>query len=187
MFKNDQKQIEEFASKSPENTARVIEFVLISIRRNFANVEDIMTKRCEVGLMGITSKGIDYAYDNAIALHALINDPNMTVRDKLLGVCQVPGLGVPKAGFVLQLCLGKAGCLDTHNLRNFNLQASDFKLTNNLAKNIVIAQTYLDVCEKLGGCEVLWDQWCDFIAERWAYKWPSSEDVSNAHVRGIVF
>ena len=187
MFKTDQKAIARFAAKSPKNTARVIEFVLVSIRRNFAQVEHHMTGEMPInGLMGTTSRGIQYAKDNALELHALINDPHMTLRDKLLGVCAVPGLGIPKAGFVLQLCLGQAGCLDTHNLREFSLKASAFSLTKSVAGNQRKAQVYLDCIEKLGGSEFLWDFWCRFIADRHKGLWKSAQAVSKSHVRAIV-
>lgn len=186
MFKTDQPQIQAFAKKSPKNTARVIKFVLVSIRRNFAQVEDIMTGKCEPNMMSLTKEGIAYAEEHALELHSIIHDSRMPLHDKLLAVTRVPGLGLPKAGFVLQLCCGEVGCLDTHNLRNFGLDAKDFKLTKNMAKNIERAKVYVDCCRKEGGCEYLWDQWCEFIAERWASKWNDAKDVSHAHVRGIV-
>jgi len=184
MFKTHQSEIQEWSKESPKNTAKVVKFVLVSIQRNFACVEDICKNKKSIsGFTTSTEKGFEYADNHAIEIHALVHGAGSD-RDKLLGLTAIHGLGIPKAGFVLQLCTGKGACLDTHNLKKFALEAKHFKLPKSQERRNVIAQTYLDICDKLGGSEYLWNQWCTFIAEvRWPTLWESAEDCSHAHVR----
>lgn len=187
MFASHQKEIAAFAKQSPANTARVIEFVLVSIRRRFDLVKPMMKGECEVNTLDITKRGIQYARDNAIDLHAALFGEGMSNRDKMLALLAVPGLGIPKAGFVMQLCCGVVGCMDTHNLRRFNLDAKDFKSQGSVAAITKRIDAYMRVCEKAGGCEYLWDSWCELIAEKYPALFTDAEHVSRDHVDGIVF
>ena len=184
MFKTHQSEIQEWAKQSPDNTAKVVKFVLVTIQRSFHCVEDICKDKKSIkGFTASTEKGFTYADENAIEIHALVHGPG-TDRDKLLGLTAIHGIGIPKAGFILQLCTGRGACLDTHNLRKFSLEAKHFKLGKTQAGREKVAQTYLDICQKLGGSEYLWDQWVHFIAvDRWPQFWSSAEDCSHAHVR----
>ena len=160
MYDTHQKQIADYAKTGPDATARIIKFVLISIRRRFDCVAPIMRDEVQIGLMDTTKEGIAYAEEHKIRLHAAIHDKYTSLLDKLLVVREVPGLGLPKAGFVLQLATDNPiiACQDSHNLKRFELKASVFSTSGQSAAVIRRkAQTYIELCEKLGGSRELWD------------------------------
>jgi len=45
----------------------------------------------------------------------------------LRGIVELPGFGVVKAGFWVQLACGSVGCLDRHNLRRAGLRENTFE------------------------------------------------------------
>jgi hypothetical protein len=105
----------------------------------------------------------------------------------MLAVLAVPGLGIPKAGFVLQLVCGRVGCMDSHNMRKFALSPKDFRASGSINAVTKRVDAYINVCQKVGGCEYLWNQWCEFIAEKYPDKFSSADHVSQVHVSSIVF
>ena len=106
----------------------------------------------------------------------------MALAEKLLVVASINGIGIVKAGFVLQLCLGKVGCLDVHNLRRFGLSPTAFKMGKvKYDTALGKAKLYIKICEDLGGCEYLWDSWCNLLAEKYPNKYKDGQHVSRLH------
>tara|TARA_R100001530_G_scaffold68397_1_gene48665 strand:- start:961 stop:1458 length:498 start_codon:yes stop_codon:yes gene_type:complete len=111
--------------------------------------------------------------------------------DLIMLFLEIPGFGLPKAGFCVQLVAGKAGCLDVHNIRKYLpnedarkgtpswLQTSGNSIKTKRKKAIM----YLELCDAIGGARFLWNQWCDHISsEPWAkYVFPTGYDVSEVH------
>lgn len=93
---------------------------------------------------------------------------------------RVPGIGLAKGGFMLQMCYGLSGCLDTHNVTRFGLPerryASGHKDTDTRR-----ASEYNEVCARLGGTAELWDTWCEYLAERDG-RYLSAQEVSRLHL-----
>ena len=109
------------------------------------------------------------------------------VNDLMRDYLAVPGLGLVKAGFVVQLLVGEAGCMDMHNLARLGLDPDEFDIPKRadpeeqlLVINECIAH-YLYMCEKFGGSEHLWNGWCEFVAETYR-TYDDAEDVSRRHV-----
>ena len=186
MFKTDQKAIETFAKQDANNVAEVCRFVLLTIQRNFAFVKPIMRGECEINTTEITKKGIAWAKDNAEFLYNACYGEGLTDAERLLLITTCPGLGLPKAGFVLQLCTGKTGCLDSHNIKRFGLKASAFSISGaSQATRLKKAQKYVETCQRHGGSESLWDSWCDYVAKRHPKLWNDGEQVSKAHCQSF--
>jgi hypothetical protein len=65
---------------------------------------------------------------------------------------RIPGLGLPKAGFMCQLCAGLVGCMDVHNIRMYGLNIKDLTLAKNpkgdkaKATNLTKIVNYIDLC-----------------------------------------
>jgi len=188
MFNTDQAHIGEYARASAENTARVVEFVLTSIQRHFQYVKPIMLREKTVAKMPNIQKGIDWAYEHADKLYAACFTPGLTSAERLILLTACPGLGLPKAGFVLQLCTGAVGCMDVHNLRRFGLKASTFSTSSKTSAQLLHkkAQLYVDTCERMGGSAYLWDSWCQLIADKYPRVWRDAEHVSNEHANCFV-
>jgi hypothetical protein len=95
----------------------------------------------------------------------------------------VPGLGLPKAGFVVQLWNGGAGCIDVHNIRAYNTPTSMLRMPTNASRALRARKIseYLDLCEGIGS-EHLWDAWCEGISQRSTRFFTDAHSVSEAHV-----
>ena len=102
---------------------------------------------------------------------------------------QVPGLGLPKAGFMTQLVMGKGGCMDVHNIRKYLPEVDSSKGTPSRWQTSGQSEEtkkrkavdYLGFCKLAGGAKGLWDQWCDFIAEQYPDAFESGDHVSKLH------
>jgi hypothetical protein len=187
MFNTHQKDIGKFARKSPENTAQVILVDLLSIQQQW---DQVGRQVLDVKANGLKSKylfgskrgGWEFILANKKELHKAIFSRTMPLAEKLLAVASIPGIGIVKAGFVLQLCIGKVGCLDVHNLKRFGLKASAFKLGKvKYDTALGKAKLYIKLCEDLGGSKYLWDSWCDLLAEKYPTKYKNGQHVSRLH------
>ena len=187
MFSKHQPNIEEFARQNSDNFAQVVLFVSATIQQMFHTVPAIMDDVREHGLdskhlWGSKQDTWRYTLENKdLLFEAVFSD--MDLEDKLLSIAEIPGIGLVKAGFVLQLCTGEVGCLDVHNLRRFGLSAQTFKLGK--VKYLTArkkASLYIKTCLECGGSETLWDEWCQLIADKYPQRWKNDANrVSEAH------
>ena len=162
MFSKHQPNIEEFARQNSDNFAQVVLFVSATIQQMFHTVPAIVDDVREYGLdskhlWGSKQDTWRYTLENKdLLFEAVFSD--MDLEDKLLSIAEIPGIGLVKAGFVLQLCTGEVGCLDVHNLRRFGLSAQTFKLGK--VKYLTArkkASLYIKTCLECGGSETLCD------------------------------
>jgi hypothetical protein len=197
MYKTHQPRISRFALQSADNMAKVMTMVSLSIQQPWYAVgkqlQDVMTEgRKSRFLWGSKGKLFDYVQKHKADLFVSLHDykkKRITLAELLVRFAEVDGLGLVKAGFVLQLCLGKVGCLDIHNLRMYGVNPSDFKYGKNatLETKLRKAELYIAMCEKLGGSEKLWDTWCDNLAQnpRCRKYFTSKHHVSRVHCEFI--
>lgn len=98
----------------------------------------------------------------------------------------VRGLGLAKGGFLVQLAFGASGCLDTHNLARWGLDARRFRVDGASARTR--EQRVRDYCEtvdRCGGTAVLWDAWCDYVAAQNPGLYECGDHVSALHPRAL--
>ena len=194
MYKRDQYEIQRACESVPKCTREAMLFVSRSIRNHFSRLNKITEEERTLGIQAPSLKqkikrdAFEYIHANYKQLHKDIFDPDLSLAEKILSVSSIPGIGIVKAGFVLQLCIGKVGCLDTHNLRMFGFSDSAFKFSKTTTRNTALAKArlYIETCEKLGGSEFLWDNWCEFIASKYPKHFTSADQVSQMHVDLIV-
>ena len=192
MFIEHQPQIAEYAIKSPDNMCRVIDEALLSIQQPWHNVGTMLKDVDDTGieskyLFGSKRPGFEYIRYNKHNLYNVIFYKDMTLEERLLHVAGTPGLGLPKAGFVLQLCTGEVGCLDVHNLNRVGLSPNVFKLGKvKYDTALKKAHLYIKTLEDLGGCEYLWNSWCVFMADKYPKRYRDAEHVSQLHVDYVV-
>lgn len=192
MFTTHQKAIGRWGRKSPDNTSWIIAMVLLSIQQHWDQIGNQLIDLKENGLdckylFASKRSGWDYVVANKKELHEAIYSRNLPMAEKLLAVASIPNIDLIKAGFVLQLCIGKVGCLDVHNLRRFGLKPQTFK-TYGLKYDTALgkAKLYVKVCEDLGGCEYLWNSWCDLLAEKYPNKYKNGQHVSRLHKDYVI-
>jgi len=180
MFSTHQSTIADFALGSNVGLERTFRLVFLSIRQPFHSMAKQMRDVDENGLQspylfGWKRDGLAFVRANASALRDKLKavPAGYGDADTLLQIASVPGLGLVKAGFVLQLACGAVGCLDTHNLQRFGLNANAFKYgagaSDALKRKKALA--YLDACWRAGGCESLWNGWCEHVAAQTLAFW----------------
>jgi len=197
MFQNHQTKISQAAlsDSSGKMLGKVMTMVILSIQQPWFNIETMMLDVEHNGieskyLWGMKHDAYKYILRNREDIRqSMIKylDGKMELSELLLIVASCPSLGLVKAGFVIQLCLGEIGCLDLHNLRRFGLSASTFKYGANATYALMKrkAELYIDTCNKLGGCEYLWDSWCDYLAEKNPKKFRNGNHVSELHATAL--
>lgn len=193
MYKRDQAAIERWC-KNPDKLLTVGTMVLLSIRMQWVGVG---TQMADVRANGANSKclfgwkreGYIYLRDNRKALYRKVRmyragklELGCLIREFL----KVPGLGLAKAGFVVQLLVGEAGCLDMHNVERFGLTPEAWrirKLTRTADQVREIddkIELYLGLCHTCGKSEKLWDDWCAHLNDN-VSTFESADDVSRRH------
>jgi len=194
MFERDQALIAEYAQASPENMAGVYRFVLATIQQPLEQVGEIKAdfeEKGEASRYAFASKrtALQWLADpaNVDSMYAIAMARKEAGRDALLAVfAELPGLGIVKAGFMVQLCFGVSGCLDTHNMKRLDINpnrfaAARYKGAKTEATKQAIRDEYHAAVDRLGGCEALWNSWCDYVATLRPAKWESGDVVSRYH------
>ena len=194
MFSEHQTAIGAYARSNPDNCIRVLDFVHQTIRTPFYMVgfrmEDIERKGLDSVYLKNATKRKAFKGLRVIKtqLYEDIFSDDMSTEEKLLILSGTPGLGIAKSGFALQLCIGKSGCLDVHNLRRFNIDENTFKLRDNTKYDTALnkARLYTETIKKLGGTEKLWNDWCKLIAHLYPKHYDNASHVSRLHVDFIL-
>lgn len=92
----------------------------------------------------------------------------------------VPGLGMVKGAFAVQMLYNELGCIDVHNLRELGA-----------SKNAVVGKTqnkrrgYLEL-QSVKTSEEWWNDWVVFIAKRYPGQFDSGDYVSRLHALAVV-
>ena len=193
MYKTHQPRIQKYALASADNMSRVIYMVSLSIQQPWYAVGNQLNDVDNLGLKsryawGMKAQTIGHVQKHKqelfLALHEY-KSGEIDLPELLVTFASVSGLGMVKAGFVLQLCLGEVGCLDVHNLRMYNVNPNMFKFGKAAthATKRKKAELYIAMCEKLGGSNVLWDNWCEALAQnpRCRDRFTSKHHVSRVH------
>ena len=193
MFKQHQPIIEKYARQNPDNLEKVLVFVLTTIQKRLSTC---VAQRKQINILGVNSVCLNgrkqRTYKEIVATKAYLYDKifsdDISNAEKLLEITSIYGIGTVKAGFIMQLCLGEIGCLDVHNLKRFGLSPNVFKVSDKMPQATAIrkANFYIKTCEDLGGCEYLWDSWCQYLAEIYPNIYTDANDVSDLHVNCII-
>jgi len=188
MFVTHQKKIGRSCRKDPLTTKWYCHLPVLSIQRHFHQMPFMLDEVHKSGarakcLRGYKKKGYQYIEKNYVKLHSVIFSSDLTDAEKIVELLAIPNIGIVKAGFILQLCIGRVGCLDTHNLAKYGIDSAEFKVGKPFKYETALkkAEKYVDLCIKLGGCEFLWNQWCNDMALRYPTKYKNGNHVSRVH------
>jgi hypothetical protein len=193
MFAEHQPLIREYAMQSADHTADVGYFVLATIQQQFSVVRESYWDMKDKGLdskfaWGSKAAGMKRIQATKEGIYKDMFGHSLSNGELLLSIASIPGLGLVKAGFYIQLCTGCMGCLDVHNLKRFGLDRKTFLVPESLSWETALgkANMYLQTIEKCGGSEYLWDSWCDYIAALYPKKFRNGEHVSQCHVDYLI-
>jgi len=193
MYKDDQTRIMRWC-KNPDKFLTVATMVLLSIRMQWVGVGNQMADVRKHGskslcLWGFKLEGYKHLRDNRHKLYAKVRDyraRRCQLVDLMREFVKVPGLGLPKAGFLTQLMVGEAGCLDMHNIARFDLDPKVWVIRPRVDPDAQVREIddkielYLHLCALCGGSETLWDEWCEHLNDR-VGTFHNADDVSRRH------
>lgn len=205
MYAQHATAIQRYAQQSPECLEHVIQFVAFTIHTQFdvaaEQVRDMRNGEPDVRYANnvkATGYTINWIEDNResvwMTLETLYNAayPDEDTADLMLSylATNIPGLGLVKAGFALQLTYGMSGCLDTHNLNRFDLKvwagrSRNFKFLKTGKARYNRVRQYNQACDDCGGTAALWDTWCDYVAKRWPMRYANGFEVSALHCEAL--
>jgi len=188
-FKEHMRECQLYCQKSPTHMINAALMAMLSARQSWSQVGEQMA---DVKVNGLASKylfgykraGYKYLLDKKDGLFSRTLAQASNELELLDLWATVPGLGLAKAGFTVQLITGAVGCLDSHNMRLYDVPASLLRLPNTLSTHArrVKIEVYRELCKSLGGSASLWEQWCLLMAAKYPTKFKSATVVSAAHV-----
>ncbi len=176
---------------------RGVMFAVCSIRQPTVNVPDQLGilfdgDEGENPLFGHKFKAWEYISDNSrvallwkkLNLFAVLNrfdgvTPTRGATEAaMLCMLEVPGLGIVKSAFVLQLMGFDVACLDSRNVTREGRQPRAFRTDGRNAASLrPKVSLYLD--ETYGKAAHYWDAWCADVAEAYHL---TAEEVSALHL-----
>lgn len=199
MFNRDATAIATHAIASPAGLLDVVVFTLCTIQQPLQQVAMQRADIAKVGaasrfLFGFKRAGFEYASEHQgfmwrVALDILARPDNADRKaDLIQHFMQVPGLGMVKAAFVVQMLGGGTACLDTHNLKALGMTESAVKVSAKLKPETARAKVlaYVKLCDDTGGSEFWWDKWCNFVAGRRGSPLKTGDAVSAYHVDAVI-
>lgn len=194
MYKRDTKRIKEYAEEiGPDGLLAVGAFVLSTIQTPLSRTGDMVA---DIKLKGTDSPhlwgnkrgGYHHLWVYRKELYDLLITRRVGREDAMFRLLAVPGLGLPKAAFLLQ-CVGyETACIDSHNLKRYNLNPNVTKV-GRVKPDTVIKKVdnYLTLCDNIGSSESHWNDWCKYVAGNRVNKLlPTADEVSAYHYKAIT-
>lgn len=174
---------------SPDIFARGIMFAVLSARVQFPKVPDQMkcVKRNgdqSPALWSWKMDAFNYVEEHKQSLFGLVAHETNT-RWALEELCRIPGLGIVKGAFVLQMLGHDIACLDVRNIERENLNPRAYR-SDGKARKIGGAfrrKIARYVAQTKGRAQELWNVWCEDVAADYGF---TAEQISAMHVDAIV-
>tara|TARA_R110002020_G_scaffold333628_7_gene549059 strand:- start:1248 stop:1847 length:600 start_codon:yes stop_codon:yes gene_type:complete len=193
MYSQHQPMIQNYARTSITNWNHTATFVVATIRIRLVEAVEAHTKLVKTGsinprvFFGFKNSSLDYLNSfegHNCARWALAEDNPATV---VAIYSRIPGLDIVKAGFLATLTHGVGGCLDSHNIKLYNLKPRSFRTHHKMLwdTRLAHADRYIKLCDKLGGTEKIWDNWCSHIAAKYPQTYKDGGEVSQFHTHYI--
>lgn len=201
MFKRDAVHIRTEALKSPEVMARALVFAIVTANAplrhavnaalwiraqgtSFLTLSYGDLTLADKSYMGAAMTGAKLAWTQSVIAsrdslykHFLTMDA-VSFWNLLLDT--VPGLGMVKGAFAVQMLYNELGCIDVHNLRELGL---DRKAVAGKTRNK--REQYLAI-QSVKTSEAWWNDWCDFVADKYKTQFDSGDYVSRLHAIATV-
>lgn len=201
MFKRDAVQIMEAARKSPEVTAQAIIFAIVTANATLKHAvntalwilrkgdafleltyEDLTVADKSYMASAMTRNKfafVQYVLKNRRVIYAKYQELEAIEFWHYL-LDSVPGLGMVKAGFVVQMLYNELACIDIHNLRVLGVEK---KLVEGKSKKR--REGYLELQARKTS-EEWWDSWVALVAEKYPYYYHDADEVSRLHVKAVM-
>ena len=188
MFKEHNPRINDYAQSNAERFSRTIMMVALSIQQPWSSVGNQIESMLDEGkasrfVWGNKAKTYEWLKANGEDLYQRVMDLE-TTSERMLALTEIPGMGLVKAGFIMQLVFGEVGCIDLHNIKLYGVEPKRLAWSNSLKTETKIKKIvgYLELCQQLGGSEFLWDEWCYHLASKNPNNFVDGDQVSAVHL-----
>ncbi len=195
MFKDHNKALNTFIQASPDNLFRAGLFVISSIRQPLSTLENqladiYINKENSKHLWGFKYQSYldlvehkQFLYDELLKLYHSDLD-NYLDNALVLIADNITGLGLVKAGFLIQLAFGEIGCIDSRNKEQFGITRNTLRYAKNTSLDIRLnkAFKYRKLSASIGPCSFLWDNWCTELALSSPETYINGHEVSKSHL-----
>lgn len=194
MYARDVPKIKQFVKDTgPQGLLSVGAFVLSTIQTPLSRTKEMVSDIREKGLnsphlWGSKRGGYHHLWVYRKELHEMLVRSPVSPEDAVFRLLAVPGLGLPKASFLLQ-CIGyPVACLDSHNLRRFGVPTTVTKVGRVKPQTIrQKIQQYQQACDQHGDSEFWWDSWCEYVSgNRYNKSLGDADKVSAYHYEAIT-
>lgn len=183
MYQNHVPTIAAAIRHDPRVFRDAVMFAVVSARTQFITVPGQMLElelrgRKAKCLWSWKSAAYDFMHANAQELHREIM-PLMCPELALRRMCQVPGLGIVKAAFVLQMAGFDLACIDARNIIRDGRKPREYR-TDGVKSGAAFERKVARYVADTGGkAEHYWDAWCIDVAE--VYK-KTPHEISEMHL-----
>ena len=179
-FRTTNPMINRFAQQNADNLYHVAVGVQITIQQDTSNLcmlneqlKKYGTDILVISNMRSKRESCEYFFKNRHRIYdrmmVIINSKKSNIPNRIMELfLECPNFGIAKASFLGQLAVGHKGlaCFDSVNVKKNNIPS---KVTATIPKSMSAEgrakriQLYIDTVYKLGGSEVLWNEWCNQI------------------------
>lgn len=164
-------------------------FAVLSARNPFTRVPDELAEldtkgEAAAGLWGWKLDSYRYLCDHGPRVWREVLDAGADTEKALHTICQVPGLGIVKGAFVLQMLGHDIACLDTRNIAREARDPNAYKSGGHRGKSSPkFRHMVLQYIGETGGkAKFYWDTWCREIASVYDM---DADSVSAMHLAVI--
>jgi len=186
MYDIDNLAVNNYSQANANNCKDMVTMVALSIQQPWSSVGTQLQSVRDEGadsrfLWGNKANTYAYLQTHGTQLYDALCEAD-TDEERMLAALQVPGLGLPKAGFVVQLFSGGVGCIDVHNLRRLSIPATVLKISMKSSQATIERRTqaYMKACAQRKS-EWLWNSWCKLVADKYPTHWRDANHVSQVH------
>lgn len=184
-------QVNKLATASPEGMRNAALMASLSIQQSWNLIPVAMADVLEHGelskyLWGFKLNTYRFLMNHTNMQHLYVTTMSTDNSVDLLDLwTTVPGLGLAKAGFVVQLTRGLVGCVDRHNASAYDVSPNQLafpkgRMTLKAQRHKL--EQYVHLTNSIGGSAYMWEQWCIMIAGNYPNQYDSAADVSRQHV-----
>jgi hypothetical protein len=167
----------------PDIFCKAVTFAVLSMRQTFVSAVQSMktfTGMTDRHLWGFKRGAYDFTRKNKFCLWERAKAAQSS-ESGLEVLTEIPGLGIVKAAFVLQMMGHDIGCLDSRNVQRLSLNPREWRTDGPARKQSPAfkrkIQRYVDFTA--GRAEELWNDWCEDAARVYHV---SADEISRDHL-----
>jgi hypothetical protein len=168
---------------------RGVMFAVLSARVQFPRVpaqcKELTARKASAAcLWGWKFDAYAYMTEHANTLYGTVAPENDTAK-ALWNVTRIPGMGIVKGAFVLQMLGHDIACLDVRNIVKDGRSPRTYRADGEARKDGPAFRRKIDryITDTQGKAQFYWDRWCTEVAADYA---STPERISELHLTSIV-